>query len=239
MSLASLARMSEAGIGISTVIGPGFNLRAPESWNATRDGAGLSARCGVAAENGRSVYITTRTDHRRAMGRSAGSLRRSRCALCDAWPVRGRAVGLRAVTAHRRVLRQHHPRRHRCGGAHRARHCRRFRQLLDGARFSRGHGPRRAAYRAGPGRRCADRHAHRAGRGGGWRSGARSAKATCRSRGCFAIIVDTGYGWPLRTRNARPAGRGRKAMPRSSGAAPRRPLRCWRNWEYNREEPRR
>lgn len=54
----SLARMSEAGIGISTVIGPGFNLRAPESWNATRDGL-ASLIDAVAAEQGRSVYITT------------------------------------------------------------------------------------------------------------------------------------------------------------------------------------
>ena len=54
----SLARMSEAGIGISTVIGPGFNLRAPESWNATR-GALASLLDAVAAQQGRSVYITT------------------------------------------------------------------------------------------------------------------------------------------------------------------------------------
>jgi sugar phosphate isomerase/epimerase len=54
----SLARMREAGIGISTVIGPGFNLREPASWNKTRDS--LSALLdSVAAQQGRSVYITT------------------------------------------------------------------------------------------------------------------------------------------------------------------------------------
>lgn len=52
-----LAQLDEAGIRISTVIGAGFDLREPASWDATR--ASLHALIdAVAAHDGWSVYIT-------------------------------------------------------------------------------------------------------------------------------------------------------------------------------------
>jgi sugar phosphate isomerase/epimerase len=54
---ARLARLTDAGIAISTVIGSGFDLRKPESWDASR--AVLHGLIdAVARQNGRSVYIT-------------------------------------------------------------------------------------------------------------------------------------------------------------------------------------
>lgn len=52
-----LARLTDAGIRSSTVIAQGFDLAAPESWEASR--AGLHRMIdGVAAHGGWSVYIT-------------------------------------------------------------------------------------------------------------------------------------------------------------------------------------
>lgn len=54
---AGLAQMTAAGIGISTVIAPGFDLAAPESWEASR--SQLHAMIdSVAAHGGWSLYIT-------------------------------------------------------------------------------------------------------------------------------------------------------------------------------------
>jgi len=86
----SLARMSEAGIGISTVIGPGFNLRAPDSWNATRDGL-ANLLDAVATEKGRSVYITTG----RTTGAPWGEVLEVFAEAVAPCVAHGRAVGVR------------------------------------------------------------------------------------------------------------------------------------------------
>lgn len=52
-----LSRLDDAGIRISTIIGQGFDLRAPESWEAAR--ASLHPLIdAVAAHDGWSIYIT-------------------------------------------------------------------------------------------------------------------------------------------------------------------------------------
>lgn len=53
----AFGRMREAGIGISTVIGSGFDLRVPSSWHATRAQL-CSLISAVADYGGWSVYIT-------------------------------------------------------------------------------------------------------------------------------------------------------------------------------------